>query len=319
MLRFEYEIIHYKNRAFTLIEVLIVLIIIAALAGLLYIAFGGSSESAKKAACEGEREKIKNAYAMQRYASGGNFQTAIKTVMDDVPQASADSSPSNNGVLYVGLCKDGGSYDIRPASTSVLIRCYIHGGDTLSVDVSSGGGAESVYKIPGTHVAPTLALTTYADYIKNITSDYIINGNDHVTINYGGANDAFYITSGYSGIIKAGQSEEYYNALFKNDLNTGGIIHLKYYSADSPTWQSIKSDTSILNVNYGDIVSVVSGDNYIYYYTPREAAGVSVHDSQGNYIKYKSPDPAEVIHHTGWDDSMYNPGLWYLIGKSIQN
>ena len=130
-----------KKKAFTLIEVLIVLIIIAALAGLLYIAFGGSSESAKKAACEGEREKIKNAYAMQRYASGGNFQTAIKTVMDDVPQASADSLGSSEA-KYEGLCGDGGIYTIQPASISLFISCDKHGGETQA---QSSSGTLTLY------------------------------------------------------------------------------------------------------------------------------------------------------------------------------
>ncbi|MEG1602062.1 MAG: type II secretion system protein [Cloacibacillus sp.] len=59
-----------KLQAFTLVELLIVLIIIGVLAGGLWLAFGGSDAKAQETACLGNRETIKTAWSMHKFANG---------------------------------------------------------------------------------------------------------------------------------------------------------------------------------------------------------------------------------------------------------
>lgn len=155
-----------SNKAFTLVEVLIVLIIIGVLAGLVYLSAGGADDSAKRAACLSEREKIKSQYAMDQFGTTESFANRIKAVMDAVPQA----KPS--GDAYVGLCASGGTYTITPGSASIKVACSIHGGEDGEGGEGGGGGGtgSTVVKdnIPSTTIPPIYVWKTKEDVNKTI-------------------------------------------------------------------------------------------------------------------------------------------------------
>ena len=112
-----------KRSGFTLIELMIVIIVIGVLAGMMYLSAGGADDSAKRAECLGEMEKIKTQYAMDEYGTDEDFKTRIAAVMGSVSQATADGAASDTQAKYKGLCASGGEYTIKPTDAGISISC----------------------------------------------------------------------------------------------------------------------------------------------------------------------------------------------------
>lgn len=245
-----------KHNAFTLVEILITLIIVGALAGMMYLAFGGSDESAKRTACLGEMEKIKTQYSMNKFASGGDFKETIK----DILGSKVDGDPNDDGAICYGMCPSGNeySYDIRPGSTSVYIRCGKHGGELGPLVAGGGGGTPPTPSgniIPGTdnNGRPGIPVNyTWPD------EDARTNG---VTVPVGKTfiyNDKYYITT--ADIIIGN-----WNKNQTPEDNTYGSLRLLNGNA-VPDWSEVDTtQISVQNVNnlqQGDIC-YVNGTYYV--------------------------------------------------------
>jgi len=133
-----------KQQAFTIVEMLITIIIISIIAGILIISAYASIEKAKEAECFGERRQIAAAYAIEKYASGGNFETTIVNVMSEILNAK-EISVTSAEAKYSGLCKNGGVYTITPHGMSVNVVCSVHGGAEGTTSDDTGGGDHYVY------------------------------------------------------------------------------------------------------------------------------------------------------------------------------
>ncbi|MCE5201475.1 MAG: prepilin-type N-terminal cleavage/methylation domain-containing protein, partial [Synergistaceae bacterium] len=125
-----------KQRAFTIVEMLITIIIIGIVAGILILSAYAFIEKAKETECSGERRQITAAYTIEKYTSGKDFETTIVKVMSETPNAEEISIASNEAT-YSGLCKDDGVYTVTPYhDMSVKVVCSVHGGgeETTSGD-----------------------------------------------------------------------------------------------------------------------------------------------------------------------------------------
>ena len=111
------------KKAFTLVELLITIVIISVLTALMYISFSGSDESAKRAACIGDRETMKEAFAINRFSDDSDFKNTMENVIKDYSKAHLDSVASDSAVCS-GICQDGGKYAItRTPSGGLAILC----------------------------------------------------------------------------------------------------------------------------------------------------------------------------------------------------
>lgn len=128
MLCFENKMI--RKAAFTLVEVLIVIIIIGVLAGGLYLAVGGSDEKAKEAACLGNREAIKTAWSMYKFTDASAQKESLQKFMDN----NYDGYITNDQAK----CPSGGEY----SAPNGYVVCNIHGGDNGTGDSGGGGTGE---------------------------------------------------------------------------------------------------------------------------------------------------------------------------------
>ena len=111
------------KRAFTLVELLITLAIISILSALLYLSFSDSDESAKRAACIGDRETMRTSFAMNKFADDRDFAATVQSVIKEHPKAHLDSAGTESAVCS-GICQDGGTYAItRTPSGGIAIVC----------------------------------------------------------------------------------------------------------------------------------------------------------------------------------------------------
>lgn len=128
-----------RDQAFTLVEVLIVLIIIAILAAIILLAGVPSVESSKAKVCAGNKEVIKTAYSLHRFDNGGN-QSLIDFLKDGTFRSYIDNDQSR--------CPSGGTYYASgDADGRTSVYCSVHDAET-----SGGGGSVTGGIITGTDV-----------------------------------------------------------------------------------------------------------------------------------------------------------------------
>ena len=112
------------RKAFTLVEILIVIIVIGILAGLMLVNANAAIETSKRAVCVADRRTIKSAWHYQDAMHRGQFQSNIAAAMADFPKAQPVSVTSTDAV-YTGICQDGGAYTIKPDDNRITIECSI--------------------------------------------------------------------------------------------------------------------------------------------------------------------------------------------------
>ena len=115
-----------KCKAFTLVEILIVVIIIGILAGLMALSAGSSTETAERTVCRGDRRTIKSAYYVERAEEGESFRTSIANAMRQFDKAH-QSYISDTIAMYDGICHAGGTYIMTTSNDRLLVSCSVNG------------------------------------------------------------------------------------------------------------------------------------------------------------------------------------------------
>lgn len=120
-----------KQRAFTLVEMLIVVIIISVLAGLFALSIYRPVEKAKEVECQGERRQIATAFA-QEYDLGEGFSSTLTEVISNYPLDVKNLHITSEEATCEGLCKSGGIYKITPYGVMhIKVTCSVHGEQAL--------------------------------------------------------------------------------------------------------------------------------------------------------------------------------------------
>ncbi len=101
-----------SGKGFTLVELLIVIIIIGVLAGGLYLAVGGSDEKAKEATCLGNREAIKTAWELHKFAN-----STSESLQDFI-----DTKFHGQIMNEQAVCPSGGIY----SAVENNVKCSVH-------------------------------------------------------------------------------------------------------------------------------------------------------------------------------------------------
>ena len=123
-----------KNKAFTLVEILIVVIIIGILAGLMMLSAGSSTETVERTACRGDRRTIKSAYYVERAENRKTFKESLEKAMAQFTKV-RDLTVADGSASCGGVCHAGGIYSLKETSgDKLLISCSVAGHDEEKMD-----------------------------------------------------------------------------------------------------------------------------------------------------------------------------------------
>ncbi|ANZ45625.1 prepilin-type N-terminal cleavage/methylation domain-containing protein [Cloacibacillus porcorum] len=131
------------KRAFTLVEVLIVILIIGILAGLIMLSSGSATDTAERTRCVADRRSLRSALYIFRIEKGGTTSADLSATLNEVLDKMFDNGQGTvSGDSEInGICPSKGIYDVTISDDKYLIACSVHGGE-------SGGDV----MIPGTTV-----------------------------------------------------------------------------------------------------------------------------------------------------------------------
>lgn len=126
-------------RAFTLVEVLIVIIIIGILAGLIMLSSGSATDTAERTRCVADRRSLRSALYIFRVEKGGTTSADLSATLKEVLEKMFDNGQGTvSGDSEIdGICPTKGIYAVTVSDDKYLIACSVHGGDGGS---GSGGG-----------------------------------------------------------------------------------------------------------------------------------------------------------------------------------
>lgn len=123
-----------KVAAFTLVEMLVVLVIIGALAGMILLSSGSSVALSEKNVCLADRKTIRSAYAVERAEEKKSFGEAIAKAMAQFNKAHAAAS-TDEMAMYDGICHAGGVYTMIESDNGTLMTlCSTRGHDNPELE-----------------------------------------------------------------------------------------------------------------------------------------------------------------------------------------
>ena len=238
-----------KKPAFTLVEVLIVLVLVGILAGLVMLSSGATIDTSQRAVCAANRRTIKSAYSVESAGSGKNFTENLKNAMEQFAQAAHNNMDvASDEAIYTGICPANGIYLIN-----------INDDGKLNVFCSIGGHG-------GDKSGPSGSLTTYQtifDVLQDIRDIYQIGGLGLMTkikdkyLNdiyaYGG--EALYIKvdcHGYAAMMLYASS--------KPHTDGGGRLQADYvYDNRTDKWYHCSSTINMGSYSLGDYKVLYGG------------------------------------------------------------
>ena len=137
------DMVQKHKRAFTLVEVLIVILIIGILAGLIMLSSGSATDTAERTRCVADRRSLRSALYIFRIEKGGTTSADLSATLNEVLDKMFDNGQGTvSGDSEInGICPSKGIYDVTISDDKYLIACSVHGGE-------SGGDV----MIPGTTV-----------------------------------------------------------------------------------------------------------------------------------------------------------------------
>jgi prepilin-type N-terminal cleavage/methylation domain-containing protein len=120
--------------AFTIIEILIVITIIAIMAGIFLLSSGAATEKAKKTTCLGDRRTIEREYVIRK---ANDITESSADIIADIMKARGTKVDSGTGLEYKNICPSKGTYTFTQKDNGVIqVTCSLH---TDEVTTASGG------------------------------------------------------------------------------------------------------------------------------------------------------------------------------------
>ncbi|WP_302806094.1 prepilin-type N-terminal cleavage/methylation domain-containing protein [Cloacibacillus porcorum] len=125
--------------AFTLVEVLIVILIIGILAGLIMLSSGSATDTAERTRCVADRRSLRSALYIFRVEKGGTTSADLSATLKEVLDKMFDNGQGTvSGDSEIdGICPSKGIYAVTISDDKYLIACSVHGGD--GTGTGSGG------------------------------------------------------------------------------------------------------------------------------------------------------------------------------------
>ena len=167
-----------KKSGFTLVEILVVLIALAILAGMLLLTFGPGTEKAKQTVCVANRVSFEHAYNLYK-----------TTESDPISLDAFVNSPTDETrklVDRIGRCPDDGKYTVSEDEYGHQhLLCSVHDKDN---DSTASGSF-----VPGTTVEATHAWSGQSDLEKALAAHPGLSVKKGDTLKIG---DKFYIYTG---------------------------------------------------------------------------------------------------------------------------
>lgn len=224
-----------KKKAFTLVEILIVIVIIGILAAFAMPSLTGSTESAKEAACNGEMEKIKNAISLEEFGTNADFAETVEKIMKEAPKAKKGQL-GDDLAYYSGLCQDDGIYLITRGHMSAGVKCTVHGGSVAQIPVSANNIIAELDRM-------TTTLNGVANKYFSSRKPEFSNGAAETTLDKNGKNFA-------------PDANSILENLFGSDVNLG-TWRIEFTSKQSPYgYNYFYTAADITKMNVGDTVNV---------------------------------------------------------------
>lgn len=130
--------------AFTLVEVLIVILIIGILAGLIMLSSGSATDTAERTRCVADRRSLRSALYIFRVEKGGTTSADLSATLNEVLKKMFDNGQGTvSGDSEIdGICPSKGIYAVTISDDKYLIACSVHGGDGGSGGTGTGGGGD---------------------------------------------------------------------------------------------------------------------------------------------------------------------------------
>ena len=171
------------RRAFTLIEMLIVIVVIGILAGIYPLAAEPAIERARATDCLSDRTTIKHQYYIMRSENGYNSEDFAEAVKKDLGRSNVEG----DGSTFSNICRDGGVYTCSMDEYGRFsIVCSVHNtsaGGTYTAEQIAKAFADNMSQI-STKVKSELNSTSTRkvdeDLIKDVKS--ILENQAHVSL-----------------------------------------------------------------------------------------------------------------------------------------
>lgn len=127
------------KKAFTLVELLIVIIIIGILAGMMMISSGSATDTAEKTRCTADRRSLRSALNLYRAEKGAIATADIKTALDYVLKNNFDNirGAVQGDNEITGICPTGGKYTVTASDDRIMIACSKHNNDNEQLNATN--------------------------------------------------------------------------------------------------------------------------------------------------------------------------------------
>lgn len=258
------------KRAFTLVEVLIVIIIIGILAGLIMLSSGSATDTAERTRCVADRRSLRSALYIFRVEKGGTTSADLSATLNEVLDKMFDNGQGTvSGDSEIdGICPSKGIYAVTVSDDKYLIACSVHGGDsgggtgtgsggsgaggdggtgggTGDGDDGTGGGtggdSGGDVMIPGTDVKIPVnkqwdSVDEFLAAAKNFSLPYIIAPGDAIKI----GNDYYVAILGYK--------LEYSSNANEGTLISESVYHKVVTDSSTPNWTANDTQYNKFNI-----------------------------------------------------------------------
>jgi len=113
-----------KQHAFTLLELLIVIIVVGILAGIFLLSSGAATEKAKRTTCLGDRRTIEREYIIRKT---NDMTESSADIIADIMKTRGKKVESDTGLEYKDICPSKGTYSFTQQDNGVIVvTCSLH-------------------------------------------------------------------------------------------------------------------------------------------------------------------------------------------------